>query len=310
MTMAESSDRKTTRLRRLIEAPELLVMPGVYDPISVKLVERAGFAAAQCSGMGISASVLGLPDVSVISMREMVDRTARIVEATSLPVMADADTGFGNAINAYFTAEAFERAGAAGLNIEDQVLPKRCGHLAGKELISTEEMVLKIRAVRSALQDPDFVINARTDALAVEGIEGAVARANAYLAAGATMAYVDAVGSLEEIRVLAKRIRGPLGVSMVEGGRTAKGIRFGDLQDAGVARVSLSLSTLFAAVSGIERVLAAIKENGHISGHEGLVAKFDDVHELLGMGRVRELERQFLPNETYRAKYGAKGVEP
>jgi len=309
MTSTEQSERKTTRLRRLIEAPELLVMPGVYDPISAKLVERAGFEAAQCSGMGISASLLGLPDVSIISMREMVDRTARIVESTRLPVMADADTGFGNAINAYFAAEAFERAGAAGLNIEDQVLPKRCGHLAGKELIPTEEMVLKIRAVRSGLKDPDFVINARTDALALEGIDGAVARANAYLAAGATMAYVDAVGSLDEIRALAKGIRGPLGISMVEGGRTAKGIRFSDLQDAGVARVSLSLSTLFAAVSGIERVLAAIKANGHISGHDAMVAGFEDVHDMLGMSRVRELERQFLPAGKLQTKYGSKGAE-
>jgi methylisocitrate lyase len=309
MTTAVELVRKTTRLRRLIEAPELLVMPGVYDPISVKLVERAGFAAAQCSGMGISASLLGLPDVSIVSMREMVDRTARIVEATQLPVMADADTGFGNAVNAYFAAQAFERAGAAGLNIEDQVLPKRCGHLAGKELISTEEMVLKIRAVRAALNDPDFVINARTDALAVEGTEAAVNRANAYLAAGATMAYVDAVGSLEEIRTLARGIKGPLGVSMVEGGRTAKGLRFSDLQEAGVARVSLSLSTLFAAVAGIERVLAAIKANGHLSGHDDLVAGFDDVHNMLGMGEVRDLERQFLPSAALQAKYGDKGVD-
>jgi len=304
---SETIERRTTRLRRLIHAPELLVMPGVYDPITARLVERAGFDAVQCSGMGISASLVGMPDVSVISMREMVDRTARIVESTRLPVMADADTGFGNAVNAYFAAQAFERAGAAGMNIEDQVLPKRCGHLSGKELISTEEMVLKIRAVRSALADPDFVINARTDSLAIEGPSGAIERANAYLAAGATMAYVDAVGSLEEIRTLARGIRGPLGVSMVEGGKTAKGITFRQLQEAGVARVSLSLSTLLAAVAGVERVLATIRQNGHISGHDDLIAKFADVHELLGMNEVRELERQFLTPGVLRSKYGVDG---
>uniref|UniRef100_UPI003B5230DF isocitrate lyase/PEP mutase family protein n=1 Tax=Roseovarius indicus TaxID=540747 RepID=UPI003B5230DF len=282
------------RLKELIHAPDLLVMPGVYDPVSARVAELAGFDAVQCTGLGIAATTLGVPDYSIVSLSEMVERTRVIANAVSIPVMADADTGFGNAVNAFYTTEFLAKAGAAGLNIEDQVMPKRCGHLGGKELIETDEMTAKIAACRAAVEARDFVINARTDALAVEGIDGAIERANAYFAAGADMVYVDAVSTLKECTVLAKELEGPLGVSMVEGGRTDPSLVFEDLQEAGVARVSLSLSLLLAAVRGMQNVLGSIKKNRGIGGNADLVAKFDEIHEIAGMGRVLELEKRFL----------------
>lgn len=297
--------RKTTRLKALIEAPELLIMPGAFDPISAQLIEEAGFGAVQCSGMGITGAHLGMPDVSIISMREMVERTYHIANAVSVPVMGDADTGFGNAVNVYYTVREFERAGAAGVNLEDQVMPKRCGHLAGKQLVTETEMVLKIRAAREGLSDPDFVINARTDALAIGGVEEAVRRGNAYLEAGATMVYVDAVETEEQIAALVKGIRGALGVSMVEGGKTSRSLTFRRLQELGVARVSLSLTTFFAAIQGIRSVLRAVRENDGITGYEDRVCSFEDAHALLGMNTVHDLERRFLPEDVLTEKYGA-----
>lgn len=296
--------RKTTRLRQLIEAPELLVMPAAYDPISAKLIEAAGFKAVQCSGLGIAASHLGKPDVSIISMREMVDRTYHIAHAVSVPVMGDADTGFGNAVNAYYTVQEFERAGAAGVNIEDQVMPKRCGHLPGKEVVPMEEMVLKIKAARRALDDADFVINARTDSLYSLGFEEAIRRGNAYLNAGATMIFVDGVGSREVIQALVAGIHGPVSINMVEGGKTPRDLTFSDLQAMGLARVSLSLTTLFSAIQGIKVVLQKVRENDGIRGYEDRIAGFEETHKLIGMEEVYKLEQEFLPREALNRKYG------
>lgn len=282
------------RLKELIHAPKLLIMPGVYDPISARVAELAGFDALQCTGLGIAATALGVPDYSIISLSDMVERTRVIVNAVSVPVMADADTGFGNAVNAYYTARYLADAGAAGLNIEDQVMPKRCGHLDGKELIESSEMAGKIKACRAALEGRDFIVNARTDALAVEGIDGAIRRGNTYFAAGADMVYVDAVSTLNECRSLAEGLDGPLGVSMVEGGRTDPSLLFEDLQAAGVARVSLSLSLLLASVRGMQNVLRSIKQNRGIGGNADLVAQFDEIHEIVGMPLVRKLEEKFL----------------
>lgn len=269
-------------------------MPGVFDPVSARVAELAGFDAVQCTGLGIAATALGVPDYSIISLSDMVERTRVIAGAVSIPVMADADTGFGNAVNAYYTTKYLAGAGAAGLNIEDQIMPKRCGHLDGKELVESSEMTGKIKACRAAVEGHDFIVNARTDSLAVEGIEGAIRRGNAYFAAGADMVYVDAVSTLEECRALAAGLDGPLGVSMVEGGRTDRSILFEDLQAAGVARVSLSLSLLLASVRGMQNVLERIKQNRGIGGNADLVAGFDEIHDIAGMPLVRELEEKFL----------------
>lgn len=283
------------RLRELILSPRLLVMPGAYDPLTARLVEEAGFDAVQCSGYGISVSQLGLPDYGFLGMREMVDRTARIVESVRIPVMADGDTGFGNAVNAYHAVRAFERAGAAGVNIEDQAWPKRCGHLEGKSVIPLDEAVAKIRACADARQDPDFVINARTDALAVEGVQAVIERGNAYLEAGATMVFVDGLDSKAVAREIVRGIAGPVAINAVEGGKTPAGFDFAEMESIGIARVSLPGTTMFAAVRAIRDVLATVRARGGIEGYAERIADFQQVQALLGMHDILALEARYLP---------------
>lgn len=285
---------RAAQLRDLILSPQLLIMPGAYDPLTAKLVEEAGFDAVQCSGYGISVAHLGLPDYGFLGMREMVDRTARIVEAVAIPVMADGDTGFGNAVNAYHAVRAFERVGAAGVNIEDQVSPKRCGHLDGKRILPLDEAVAKIRACAAARTDPAFVINARTDALATDGVDEVIHRGNAYLEAGATMVFVDGLDSMEVARRVVQGVAGPVAINAVEGGRTPRGFDFAQMQALGIARVSLPGTTLFAAVRAIREVLAEVRARGGIEGYEDRITHFSDVQGLLGMQDLLALENRFL----------------
>ena len=229
--------RMTTRLRALVEDAELLVMPGAYDVISARLAEEAGFKAIQASGANIVACHYGAPDYSLVSAREMAEQTGRIARSVDLPVMGDGDTGFGNAVNAWLTVRAFEEAGAAGINIEDQIFPKRCGHLEGKTLIDFDEAVAKVAAAVDARRDKDFVINARTDALSVSGLSEAIRRGNAFLRAGATMVFLEGADSVETIRQAVAGIDGPVAVNLVEGGKTPAGLNFATLQQLGL-RVS------------------------------------------------------------------------
>lgn len=282
------------RLRELILSPRLLVMPGAYDPLTARLVEEAGFDAVQCSGYGISVAHLGLPDYGFLGLRDMVDRTARIVEAVRVPVMADGDTGFGNAVNAWHAVRAFEAVGAAGVNIEDQVAPKRCGHLDGKQLLPLDEAVAKVRACAQARRDPDFVINARTDALAVGGVDEVIRRGNAYLEAGATMIFVDGLDSVDVARRVVQAVDGPVAINAVEGGRTPSGFDFAQMEALGIARVSLPGTTMFAAVRAIREVLAEVRARGGISGYEDRIVRFDEIQALLGMTDLLALERRFL----------------
>lgn len=292
--MSQGQVSASRRLKELIHAPCLLVMPGAYDPLTARLIEEAGFAAIQCSGYGISVAHLGLPDYGFIGMREMVDRTARIVEAVSIPVMADGDTGFGNAVNAYHAVRAFERAGAAGVNIEDQVSPKRCGHLNGKRLLDLHEAVNKIKACADARLDADFVINARTDALAVAGVDEVLVRGNAYLEAGATMVFVDGLDSREDARRIVQGMHGPVAINAVEGGKTPPDFSFAEMEAIGIARVSLPGTTMFAAIHGIRRALQSVRERGGIDGSAPGNAAFSDMNALVGMHRILELEERYL----------------
>lgn len=285
--------QKSTLLKSMILGQEILVMPGAYDPISARLIEQAGFEAVQCTGLGITAAALGLPDFSVIGMSDMAARTARIVRATALPVMADGDNGFGNAVNTFLTVQEFEAVGIAGINLEDQQQPKRCGHLDGKQIVSTAEMVQKIRAAAEARQDPDLVINARTDSLALGGVEEVLRRGNAYLEAGADMLFVDGVDNEDHIARLVRGIRGPIAVNMVEGGKTPPGLTVERLQSLGVARVSLPVTALLAAVQGMKVTLAKLKTSGDPTAYQAGLAGFEELHDLTGMDRVREMERRY-----------------
>ncbi|MFF3002289.1 oxaloacetate decarboxylase [Kitasatospora sp. NPDC057940] len=285
---------RAAKLKELILSRELLVMPGAFDPVSAKLAEQAGFTALQCTGAGICGVHLGRPDYSMVSMDDMAACTARIVDAVSVPVMGDGDTGFGNAVNTHYTVRAFERAGAAGVNLEDQVVPKRCGHLDGKQLVDLDEATAKIRAAADARHDPDFVINARTDALAPEGMAGVIRRGNAYLAAGATMVFVEGVTSREEIRAAVRGIRGPVAVNVIEGGKSPQRLTFTELQELGVARVSLPAVLLLAAMGGMRTALRRIREDDGTADLGDLLVPFREAHDLMGMREVEELEERYL----------------
>ncbi|WP_414167422.1 isocitrate lyase/PEP mutase family protein [Streptoverticillium reticulum] len=278
------------RLKELVTGPELLVMPGVFDPLGAKLAERAGFPAVQCTGLGISAVHLGYPDYSMLSMTDMVTYTERIARSVDIPVMGDADTGFGNAVNVHYTVQAFERAGAAGINLEDQVVPKRCGHLDGKQVIGLDEAVAKVRAAAAARRDPDFVVNARTDALPVEGIDGVLRRGNAYLEAGATMVFVDGADSRESIRAAVEGIDGPVAVNIVEGGKSPHGLTFTELQELGVARVSLPGVLLMSALHGMREALSRVRADDGTWNLGDLTMPFHEAHDLVGTREIEQLE--------------------
>jgi 2-methylisocitrate lyase-like PEP mutase family enzyme len=289
-----SAMRKTTRLKQLILAPELLVMPGAFDPVSARLVEEAGFHAIQCTGFGMSAVHLGLPDYGFLGMNEMVALTQRIAEAVDIPVMADGDTGFGNAVSAWYAVRAFEKAGAAGVNIEDQQMPKRCGHLEGKSIVPIDEAVAKVRACAEARTDPDFVINARTDTLAIGGIDEVIRRGNAYLEAGATMIFIDGMTSKSLAKQAVGHIRGPVAINVVEGGKSPADFTFDEMQAMGIARVSLPGTLFGAAIRGMRDALAAVKANGRVGGPGAPVTDFKEVQAVAGFPKVFELERHFL----------------
>lgn len=291
--------KKTSLLRKYILERNALVCPGAHDVISAKLIEQSGFKALQVSGFGLSASYLGLPDMAFIGFSDVVHFTKNIVDAVEIPVMADADTGYGNSINAMYVTREFIRAGAAGMNIEDQVFPKRCGHLEGKQIIPLEEMVLKIRACTEARNgiDPDFVINARTDAIAVAGVDEAIRRGNAYAQAGADLIFVEAPRSVEQIEQIVREIKAPVSVNLMDavvGGKTPL-VSIDTLRKLGVARVSIPVGPLFAAVRGMREYLDAIKGDRIAEGRTELVVPFAEFKSLVGFDTFRDLERRYLP---------------
>jgi 2-methylisocitrate lyase-like PEP mutase family enzyme len=251
--------KATTRLRQLIADPEILVAPGAYDGITARLIEQAGFAALYMTGAGTSAS-FGLPDYGLLTMTEMVGNAARITAAVSgLPLIADGDTGYGSELNVVRTVQEHERAGTAGIHIEDQVSPKRCGHLDGKELVSTEEFLAKIRAAVATRRDPDFVVIARTDARSVAGFDEAVRRANAALQAGADAAFVESPETLEEVAMVPQRVDGPCLLNVVWGGKTPP-VDLRDAQTMGY-KVAILPGLLLKTVYGAcDAALAALKE--------------------------------------------------
>ena len=279
------------RLHDLIVHPSLLVMPAAYDALSAKLAQESGFAALQVSGLSLSAAD-GLPDFSVLSMREMVERTRRIAAAVDVPVMGDGDTGYGGAVNVWHTVREFETAGAAGVNLEDQVFPKRCGRLAGKEIIPAREMCAKLHIAAQARRDPHFVLNARTDALGLEGMQATIARANDYLRAGATMVFIQGISKLSEIEQLVGEIDGPVGMNLIEQRADCAEMTFARLQALGVARVSLSTSLMLSAIHGMREGLRRIGEWGGTRVDPTVFASFDDLHALSGTPDALAIEQQ------------------
>jgi 2-methylisocitrate lyase-like PEP mutase family enzyme len=248
------------------------VAPGAYDGLSARLVEQAGFPAIYASGGAIARSA-GVPDLGLLPMTVIADRLASMVDVVGVPIVADADTGYGNALNAQAAARAFERAGVAAFHLEDQTFPKKCGHYEDKSLVPTAEMVQKLKAVRDALHDVDFVVIARTDAIAVEGFAAALDRAAAYLDAGADVSFVEAPTSEIEIAEIAKRLPGWKLINMFEGGKTPL-LPASRLEALGYQLVIVPSGTQRAAIKAMQRVLTAIARDGSAAAMRGEMASF------------------------------------
>ena len=299
------------RLREILNSGDLVVAPGVYDGYSARLVEAAGFQTMATSGAAVSNSRLGIDDIGVMDMTENVAHCRHIVNAVSVPVTADADTGYGNPMNVHYTVRQFEQAGLAGINIEDQVHPKRCGHMPGKEVVSLSEMAKKVEAACLARRDDGFMIIARTDALAIEGIEGTCKRVRAYVEAGADMIFPDAARSESDIRQIVEAAgHVPVTINMGFGIRsrpTTPLIPVPELKKLGVRRISLPRMLPAAAILGMQRALEAMKqsiETGVPQDRPDLVVGIDDIMQLMGYDEMRALERRLLSTEALEAKYG------
>lgn len=287
------SMRNTTKLRNLLASGTIVAAPGVYDGLSARLVERAGFAAAYASG-GAIARGSGIPDLGLLSLSEIAARLEQIVDVVGIPVIADADNGYGNALNAQRAAHAFERAGVAAFHLEDQTFPKRCGHYDDKSVVPVQEMVGKLKAVRDALHDPDLVVIARTDAIAVEGFDAAIDRCHAYLAAGADVAFLDAPTSEAQIADIARRLPGLKLINMFQGGKTPL-LPVSRLQELGFHIVIIPSDLQRAAIKAMQRTLEAIARDGSSANVIADLAAFDEREALVAtadfLARGKRYER-------------------
>ena len=283
--------RATTQLRALLTSGRITVAPGAFDGLSARLVEQAGFPAIYASGGAIARSN-GVPDLGLLSMNTIVDRLASMVDVVSAPIIADADTGYGNALNAQAAARAFERAGVAAFHLEDQTFPKKCGHYDDKSLVAVTEMVQKLKAVRDALHDPDFIVIARTDGIAVEGFSAAIDRASAYLAAGADVIFVEAPTSEFEIAEVARRLPGWKLINMFEGGKTPL-LPVPRLQELGYHLVIIPSDTQRAAIKAMQRVLTAIAKDGSAASARGDMVTFKEREALIGTAAYLDRGRQY-----------------
>jgi 2,3-dimethylmalate lyase len=285
------------RLRALLESGQMIVAPGAFDPLAARLVEEAGFPVVYMTGFGTSAALLGRPDVGLLTMTEMAGNAARIAACVDIPVIADADTGYGNPLNVIRTVGAFEAAGVAGIHIEDQVAPKKCGHMDGKLVISADEMAAKIRAAAEARTSPDFVIIARTDARAVEGLERAVERARRYLAAGADALFIEALTSDDEVAQVARAFpRVPLLFNWAEGGKTPP-VSLARLGELGYRIVIFPISTLLAATAAMRRILQEIAQAGTPAAALGDLPSFGEFVDFIGLPEIRVAEQRYATTD-------------
>jgi len=294
---------KARRFRELLEASDILVAPGVYDGFSTRLVERAGFQAGTVTGAGVSESNLGWADKGIMGFEENLRACRAIAACTDLPLRADADTGYGNAVNVHFTVRGFEDAGLAAVMIEDQVWPKRCGHMAGKDVIPTAEMVQKVRAAAEARRDRDFVIMARTDAAAVTGVDDAIARLCAYAEAGADALYADALLSAEDIARVAQNVPRPYVCNMgfgLQPRTTTPLLTAKQLQDMGVAMVTYPRMLTSAAVRGMQNALDAFRKgmfNETPVERPDLQVDFAELSALMGLRELDAMEEEYTAKE-------------
>jgi methylisocitrate lyase len=281
--------RRTTRLRELIAAPDILVMPGVHDALGARLAEAAGFSAVTAGGYGATATLLGRPDSSQLSLTELSEMYSRLCDATSLPLLADADTGFGNVTNVARTVALYEKAGVAGLFIEDQVFPKRCGHMAGKAVVPRAEWLAKIKAALDARRDPDLVVMARTDALAVNGLDDAIERAQLAREAGADLLFVEAPRDVAQMRRICAEIAGPCLANNIEAGLSPL-LPAAELQAIGYAVVVFPVAATYAVAFALRELFATLRRTGTTADALTRLISFDDFNELVGLSAQRERE--------------------
>jgi methylisocitrate lyase len=305
--------RKTTVLRKAIMERRAVVVPGCHDALSARVIEQCGFEATQISGYGLAGSLLAKPDVGLVQMKDVLDITWNIAQAVRIPVMADVDTGGGNAVNAAWITERLMAMGVAGMNLEDQVFPKRCGHMAGKEVIGAEEMAGKVRACAAAraARDKDFIINARTDAFAVYGLEEAIRRSNLYLEAGADLAFIDGIRTRADIEKAVASLRGPLSVNLMDAisGMTTELVPIPELARMGVGRVSIPVASVMVTHKALVNFFTALKASptGILPGQTQWVSSFEEYTDLAGLKQYRAMEDEYLPKERLEAKYHGAG---
>jgi len=280
------------RLKQLVEARNGLLVPGAFNALSAKVIADLGFQAIYVTGAGVTNMWFGMPDQGFMGLHEIADHTARIRDAVDVPLIVDADTGFGNALNVVHTVRTLERAGADCIQLEDQVAPKRCGHFSGKEVISTEEAVSKIKAAVDARRDPDFLIMARTDAAATHGFEAAVERAQKFAEAGADILFVEAVTKPEEVRALPKRLAKPQLMNMVIGGKTPI-FNAEQLGELGFGIVLYANAALQGAVMGMQKALTTLRDAKEVQESSGLVTPFAERQRLVSKHEWDALEKRY-----------------
>jgi methylisocitrate lyase len=291
--------KKSAILRNAIMARRAVVVPGCHDALSARCIEAAGFEAIQISGFGVAGSFLGKPDVGLVQMKDILDITWNVVQAVRIPVMADVDTGGGNALNASCITERLISMDVAGMNIEDQVFPKRCGHMAGKEVIGADEMAGKVRAcvhTRDRL-DRDFIINARTDAFAVHGLPEAIRRCNLYLEAGADLAFIDGIATRADIETAVRSVRGPLSVNLMDAitGVKTELVPIPELAALGVGRVSIPVASIMVAHKALSAFFEALKQSptGILAGETQWVTTFAEFTSFVGLNEYRAAEKEY-----------------
>lgn len=292
MPLAVNCARPSTRLKRRLGERTAIPIPGAFNALSARIIADLGFEAVYVTGAGVTNSFLGLPDVGLITLTELGDHVAAIRDAVDLPLIVDADTGFGNAINARHAVRVLERAGANAIQLEDQVFPKRCGHFAGKAIVDGEEMTQKIRAAVDARVDPDLLIVARTDARAVHGFEAAIERAARYVEAGADVTFVEAPTSVDEIRAIPRRLPVPQVLNLVIGGATPI-LALDELRAAGFGMVLYANAALQGAIHGMQQALRELATAGVIDARATTVASFAERQRLVGKDDFDRLEKKY-----------------
>ena len=284
-------------LKQLLKCDKLLVAPGCFDGLSARLVQEAGFEAAYLSGGAVARS-MGIPDIGLVTMSESIERAAQVISAIKIPIIADADTGYGNAVNLVRTVREFERAGVAAIHIEDQITPKRCGHLDGKEVISLTEMELKLKAALAARSDPDLCIIARTDARGVNGFDDAVKRANAFAKLGVDAIFLEAPQSEEELAEIPKRVTNiPLLVNVFKGGKTPM-LPMERLEKMGYRIAIYPSETQRAAIHAMRTTLSTLKREGTTESIDANLTTFKDRDKVVGLDDWNKIEREFMAVET------------